>query len=181
MGDRNKRKILTEKLKQMKANYKNKLFYIVFTLLIFTSCQKSFLDRAPENQVSDATFWKTDNDLYLALDAVYPVLDNEITIYRDGASDNAYAQYPWESSATLASSGDITAATDAGWSYTYIRRANNLLEHADQVSMDQTLKERYKAEARFLRAYNYYKLVKLFGDVPLITKTLQSNETDVVR
>ncbi|WP_020597282.1 RagB/SusD family nutrient uptake outer membrane protein [Spirosoma panaciterrae] len=161
----------------MKPTY----YFLLVSTLVLTSCKDDFLERLPQNQVSDATFWKTTDDLYLALNAFYPLLENQSIIYQESVSDNAYSQYPWESFATLASAGDITAATNAGWSYFYIRRANNFLEHADQATGTQSLKDRYKAEARFLRAYNYYLMVKLFGDVPLVTKTLQVDEVDVPR
>lgn len=47
--------------------------------------------------------------------------------------------------------------------------------------MDETLKERYKAEVRFIRAYLYIPMVEKFGDIPLVTKVLTKEESNVPR
>lgn len=84
---------------------------------------------------------------------------------------------------------------DNAWSRYYIgiRRANLFLETADSVNLDryaldpnparqleyQTRKnnvKRWKYEARFLRAFFYFELVKRYGGVPLITETISLND-----
>ncbi|WP_175491011.1 RagB/SusD family nutrient uptake outer membrane protein [Pontibacter chinhatensis] len=150
-------------------------------LLLTTSCNDDFLERPPQDQISDATFWKSKDDLSKALNAVYSQLTREGIIYDDGSSDNAYAQYPWESTATIVSAGTINTNSNAGWGYTGIRRANQLIENADNIEMDAELRERFKAEARFLRTWFYWNMVLKFGDVPLVTSTLAAGEEDVAR
>jgi hypothetical protein len=167
----------------MKKNIYIKWIGAFVMLLSIASCKKDFLNRPPQDQLSDATFWKTENDLFAALNDTYSsTLPGEGgTIYDDAKTDNAYGQYPWESTATVISAGDITSTNDAGWSFGAIRSANLLLENADKVQMDAGRKERYKAEARFLRAFSYLDLLNKFGDVPLVTKTLQFAEVDLKR
>jgi hypothetical protein len=167
----------------MKTNINIKWVGAFVMLLTIVSCKKDFLNRPPQDKISDATFWKTENDVFVALNATYSdALGGEgATIYEDAKTDNAYGQYPWESTATVVSSGDINSASDAGWDFTAIRSANLLLENADKATMDAARKERYKAEARFLRAYSYLDLMNKFGDVPIITKTLTIAESDVKR
>ena len=59
--------------------------------------------------------------------------------------------------------------------YSGINRANMFLEHIDQVpNMNQTLKQQYVAEARFLRAYYYFILVQNWGDVPFHATSTQT-------
>jgi len=61
--------------------------------------------------------------------------------------------------------------------YTGINRCNLLLEKMPAVSFtDSTLKLRYAAECKFLRAYYYFDLVRLFGNIPLIIHTLAPSE-----
>lgn len=55
--------------------------------------------------------------------------------------------------------------------YVAIRRANVVVERVPNISMDETLKNRLIAEARFMRGFFYFKLVQLYGDVPLILTT----------
>jgi len=159
--------------------------YILSGFLVLgavTSCKKDFLERPPLDQLSEATFWKNPNDVYQAVMAVYNQLPGDGIIYEDGATDNAHAQYPWESSATDVSAGTLTSTTDAGWSFIDIRRANYFLANADKVTtIDAALLERYKAEVRFLRAMFYYRLTNKFGDVPLFTKVLALGEENIPR
>lgn len=161
---------------------KKQQYYLVVAIAatsILGSCKKDFLERAPQDQLSQSTFWTTEKDAYAALNAIYGAsLDYvETAIYNDGASDNAHAQYPWESNATTISLGDVNTGTNAGWSFGDIRRVNYFLENVDKVSMKETLKERFKAEARFLRAMRYADLMNKFGAVPLVTKTLTIEES----
>ncbi|WP_448633323.1 RagB/SusD family nutrient uptake outer membrane protein [Pedobacter panaciterrae] len=154
----------------------------LLTIGAVTSCKKDFLERPPLDQLSEATFWKNPNDVYQAVMAVYNQLPGDGIIYDDGATDNAHAQYPWESSATDVSAGTLTSTTDAGWSFIDIRRANYFLANADKVTtVDAALLERYKAEVRFLRALFYSRLTNKFGDVPLITTVLALGAENVPR
>jgi hypothetical protein len=52
------------------------------------------------------------------------------------------------------------------WNYTGITRVNYIMENKDNIDFPE--KQHILAEARFLRAYYYFELVKFFGDVPLI-------------
>ncbi|PSL48980.1 putative outer membrane starch-binding protein [Chitinophaga niastensis] len=154
--------------------------------IAWSGCSKDFLNRVPEGKISEQTYWNTQTDVMNALNGVYGyignapnayILDGQNAIYDDGASDNALAQYPWESNATDIAKGNVTPAMNEGWDYTGIRRANYFLENVDRVTMDNDLKERTKAEARFIRAFFYSTLALKFGDLPLITKTITPAES----
>lgn len=159
------------------------ILYTCTALLIFTvSCSDDFLERPPLDDVSEETFWKTEEDLYKAINGIYSQLPAEGFIYDDGSSDNAHAQYPWESKATVISAGSIITADDAGWGYEDKRRCNYFLENADAVeNADPDLLNRYKAEVRFVRAYSYFRMMCKFGAVPLVTRTLEIDEVDIPR
>lgn len=60
--------------------------------------------------------------------------------------------------------------------YTIITRANLVLEKVAGVDMDATAKSQILAEAKFLRAFAYYNLVRLYGDVPLVTTTEEQTQ-----
>lgn len=160
---------------------KNILYFALAGTLMLGSCQKDFLERAPQNVVSESLFWKTENDVYMAVNAIYADLPGEGLMYEDAATDIAHAQYTWESTATAVSSGIVPTTTNAGWNFVGIRKANYFLSNVDKATLDQNLKNRYKAEVRFVRALQYIDLVNKFGDVPLITKELSIAESNVPR
>jgi starch-binding outer membrane protein, SusD/RagB family len=64
--------------------------------------------------------------------------------------------------------------------YVGVRRANLALENIPNITMDATLKTRYLAEAKFLRAWYYFNLVRTFGDVPLVLSSAVET-TDLTR
>lgn len=158
---------------------RNLIYPLLATTLLFGACSKDFLDRTPVNKTPEEEFWRTENDVKLAVNAVYGKLSDGM--YSDGASELVHAQYPWESPSTDISSGSVTTALNAGWDYIPIRTCNYFLDNVDKTPMDAALKERYKAEVRFVRAYLYIPMVERFGDIPLVTKVLSRDESNVPR
>lgn len=166
-------------------NTKSSLYIItaLSSILLFNACSKDFLERPPLDQVSQETFWRSENDVYQAVNGVYSQLPADEIIYDDGASDNAHAQYTWESFATEFSSGNVTTALAGSWNFEDIRRCNYFLENADLAApvMDETLLNRFKAEVRFIRAFSYLRFMSKYGDVPLVTETLELEDVNVSR
>jgi len=61
--------------------------------------------------------------------------------------------------------------------YKGIKDANNVIVRvAETIGMDEELQTRVLGEAKFLRALNYFNLVRCFGEVPLRTKPVQPGE-----
>lgn len=64
--------------------------------------------------------------------------------------------------------------------YTAIHRTNTVIEKMQNVTFSSSLKEQYIAEAKFIRAYSYFTLVKLYGDLPLFTKPVDVDKIGTV-
>ncbi len=151
----------------------NKYLYIAaISTLLFSSCA-DFLDEYPGDTLSPETFWKTENDAKLALVGCYNGWENEEILYRDCGSDNSYSFHKHEGWQVIGNGG--LSATDTGsgyYTYTTINRCNDFLEKIDNIPFkDEKLKERYKAEVRFLRAYRYFLMTLNYGDIPLSLET----------
>ncbi|WP_129716240.1 RagB/SusD family nutrient uptake outer membrane protein [Pedobacter sp. SYP-B3415] len=151
-----------------------KYLYLLFLLPVLPACQ-NFLDVTPTDRFTQDTYWRTKDQAEAALNATYAALFYNVyaagSVYTDALTPNSY-QYNNEYN--LISRGLHNAATgffNDAWngSYRGIGRANNLLANIDQVPMDVALKERFKAEAKFLRALFYLPLWNYFGGAPLIT------------
>ncbi|PXW16694.1 putative outer membrane starch-binding protein [Chryseobacterium sp. CBTAP 102] len=150
---------------------KIKIILLSVSLAVVTSSCN--LDRFPEDKISEDTFWKTEKDATMALNGIYAYLSGAAysSLYNDSFTDNSYAQYPWETNAVDASAGDILPSKDFGYDFTTIRKVNTFLENIDKIPMDKNLAGRYKAEARFIRAFNYFDLSQYFGALPLVQKS----------
>lgn len=148
-----------------------KLIYLLGIVVIFSACDDSFLETAPNDALSPSTFWNTKKDLELALTGCYNGFESGNSImYRDAGSDNAYNNFPWEGW-TNVGNGKLSPA-DPGANYygfSTINRCNEFLANVDNAtSVSEEERAIYKAQVRFIRAYKYYVLTTNYGDVPLI-------------
>src|SRR5680860_150333 len=154
-------------------------------VFLFGACNKDFLELYPLDEISSESFWKTANDVKLYTNTFYP------QVFSVSGSDRYEEIFSEEidtddmvfvfASPRLRGSRQIPAT--GGWDYGRIRSLNYFLENYKTVEDDF---DQYKAqvgEIRFFRAYTYFDLVKSYGDVPWIGKTLtlDSEELNSVR
>lgn len=155
-----------------------KIKYLVLSLLLalgIFSCKK-FLTVDPPYTQDAENYFKTPEDYDRALVGAYDLLQTSFMSLWIGeiASDNAIAG--GESANDSQGLHQIDEMTHGGvnndlrsvfrWNYVGISRANYILENKDNI--DFPGKAHIIAEAKFLRAYYYFELVKFFGDVPLV-------------
>jgi hypothetical protein len=154
-----------------------------FLSTFLASCKKDFLDRQPLDQISDVSFWKTPQQLELAVNGVYAYLKAKNTVDMENMGDNTI--YPPSSDYQAISTGnfDYTRGTiNSEWvgHYAGIRRCNHFLENYTKATGVPDVKmQQYSGEVRFMRAHMYTYLVFLFGDVPLITRTLEIGDPEI--
>ena len=150
---------------------KNIILYSLLTIVLF-GCGK--IDRFPETDFSDPDFWNSEADLMNAANRLYQQLPAD---WIDNRGDDALNQNP-----NLVSNGQRDVPNESGdWNTRYdeIFTANNILEKGGKAQVSDAVRNRYFAEARFFRAYSYSKLVKIYGDVPLLLKTLDINSPEL--
>ena len=153
------------------------LFFGITSMLLFVNsgCDK-FLTVDPPYTQDAENFFETPEDFERALTGAYDLLQGSFMSLWIGeiASDNSIAG--GESVNDSQGLHQIDEMTHGGvnndlrslfrWNYAGLTRANYLLENQDKI--DFVGKDVIVGEAKFLRAYYYFELVKFFGDVPLI-------------
>jgi hypothetical protein len=163
---------------------------IAVFIALSPSCKKDFLEQSDPNAISlDANF-KSPNDVLLAINGIYQSLRSGNNIgetsglWTDERSDdtgtndnqsNAGEPFQFNNFSILPSNTYLKSH----WVSLYgtITRANVVLSNIDKVTFpDANLKLQYSTEAKFLRALTYFHLVRLWGDVPLVTRQLSSTE-----
>lgn len=164
------------------------LFFTVFTLFISVSCSTD-LDVKPEGLDAEENYYKDENQAFSALVAVYDLMrknsggfENMVTMFNAG-SDDHYAGGGNESDgAGIQSFSNYTidpyTIPGSFWSdyYRGISRANILLKYLPNVPMDESKKARFASEAKILRAYYYFNLVRMFKNVPLILEPISASQ-----
>jgi len=157
---------------------------LVAATFTVTSCQKSFLDVEPQGQQASDQFWQSQADATKAVNAIYAnlrswnnVAFNAIAIESLG-SDEADKGSTVADATFLNMYDNFTVSASQGslqdfWTgqYQNINLCNQVLDNIPAITMDEALKARYIAEAKFVRAYSYFRLVRAYGDVPLRLST----------
>jgi hypothetical protein len=164
---------------QIKKLLNIKLLGIV-SILFFTGCSNSFLDVPPQGQQKAVQFWVSESDATKAVDAIYANLRSwpntafaPIAVESMGSDDAEKGSTPADAS-FMNDFNNFTATSTEGqlsdfWNgqYQNINLCNQVLGNIPAINMDANLKTRYLSEAKFVRAYSYFRLVRAFGDVPL--------------
>ena len=155
----------------------------LFVLVSMTSCS-DFLDLQPEYQVSENSFYKNANDFETALIGNYAGLQGlhstPLMYIGELTTDNAEVRWTTPSvSEVEADEVNFTPSNNflnAIWNdcFATISRSNNILARIDGVELPPGRKDQFKGEALFLRAYGYFYLVRLFGDVPMVEVAFRS-------
>lgn len=149
-------------------------------LIVFQGCKKDFLNVNPAGNKAAAQFWQSQTDATSAVDAMYANLHEwtniafaPIAVESMGSDDVNKGSTPTDASFMndfqnfSANSGEGQISDFWGGEYKTINFANQILDNVPAINMDASLKARYLAEAKFIRAYAYFRLVRAFGDVPL--------------
>lgn len=157
-----------------------KIYIFLLLFLLFSGCKKSTLELENPNQITTATFWKTESDVLSSLAATYGLLRDVNGGYwgvrgielSNGRGDDFVIR---NDVADLYRLATFTNTPDDGpvsdfWNISYrgIFRANQILENISKITtLTADQQKAYIAEAKFLRGLNYYNLVVNFGDVPI--------------
>lgn len=165
---------------------------IVAVMQIFVSCKKDFLELTPKGTALEDNFYKNETEVMQGVISVYDVTQWGTTggytmkmPLLSAASDDCWAggsnasdQPAWVAYDNF--NMDSRIGPQGGlWSKNFsgINRANLILSKIEKATtLSAPFKTRVIAEAKFLRAYFYFDLVRWFGRVPLITNVLSTSE-----
>ncbi|MFL5618270.1 MAG: RagB/SusD family nutrient uptake outer membrane protein [Gemmatimonadaceae bacterium] len=163
----------------------------------FVGCQSAdqLLDVTSPTTVSDELFWRQENDALLSLNGIYSQLPDWFEIIgHDGLTDNGAVNRQFDSRYVFSDgtfdpqsvygrerwwrSSGTNPVVLAGW-FNGVAKANILLGNIDRIpagKIDPARKNRYIAEAKFLRAVLYLQLVATYGPVPMPLTPLSDEE-----
>lgn len=163
-----------------------KYFIIIVFSVSFFGCKKDLLELKPKEILLEEQVWNDETmirsllaDFYSRIPVHSQINSGELNFaaydeaLTPGAEYSAQAFRPFSDESV---NNIVSYAYNRWtlWNYDYIRDINLALEGIAKFStkLDPTLKSQFTAEFRFLRAYNYFELVKRMGGVPIITTQL---------
>ena len=150
-------------------------FVLLFSTSLLSGCD-SFLNQEPQDKVSETVFYKTPEHFEQAANYLYTRLGFDFrTVQEEDASsdlsNNISADYPYGRGLTqIPTTHDI-------WKKNYInlRAVNQLLEKAVEYTGNPSEIAASVSTAHFFRAWHHFLLLKRYGGVPIVTKSLDVN------
>lgn len=165
-------------------------FLVLLGLLGTVACNDSFLDQTATTDLNEESVFA--DSAYAAgfLTNIYADIgfDTDLNRFGEGglqcATDESEPRASSNISTGLAfATGTINPVivTNDAWSrcYTNIRSCNKFMQLIDRAPMNESAKQQYKAEARFLRAWYYYILLRHYGGVPIVYDTIYGAEDEI--
>jgi hypothetical protein len=158
----------------------------VVVMIMTNACKEDFLEQYPLDEVSDATFLTNSGDMELYLNQFYcrEILPHsgmangyDAGIFGfDHNSDNLLGKIPNK----RLNGANVVPPSDGGWSYGDVRDINWFFENlkVEDADKDKEYKA-YLGEAYFFRAIIYFNLVRNFGDVVWLDKTLTTESPEL--
>ena len=164
------------------------LIFIICLVLTFSNCSTEFIERSSDNSLTASNFFKSEEDIQLALNGIYSSLQgagmyggglNQWQGFPgyDGIGDNAFNQYKWEGPGDYMEgiANPNTGIFNQLWtdSYRTIARANLVIQKVQEISTDlvsQDEKDQFLGQAYFLRGLLYFNLAVFYESAPLITE-----------
>lgn len=160
----------------------SKILLFLATIFSITACKK--LDIAPTDRFSDLNFWTVDANVYNALYNNYSLIYNSGLYFDPEAiSDNAYSP---SGDLNIIASGNANAQTakfanDWNSYYSAIKSCNIFIANVDKnTTLSPEVKQRLKAETRFIRAFEHFNLTKWFGDIPIVQNDISPEEAQTI-
>ena len=176
----------------MKKNSGN--IIIILSLFVFISGCKKFITKDPVGEYTESQFYQTQAQAMLAINAAYAPLAfttanvNRLWVFGDVASDDAAKGGNPGDQADIGFIDDFNVNSTNGnlasmWSLLYdgVTRCNLVLAKVPTIKMDNNLQQRILGEAKFLRAYYYFELVNIFGDVPVVLTPLNAGQLQITQ
>lgn len=174
---------------------KKYLFITIIMITVFatmtSSCSDDFVDRPVKYSIDSENYFNSKSDYDNAVIAAYDLLQSTFinVLMGEIASDNTFAggnsptDVPGYQQIDQMTHGPVNANLKQLWDWMFagVQRANYILEFKDKTDFEG--KDKIIAEARFLRAYYQFELVKWFGAIPMKgdARFIPGDETSIPR
>lgn len=159
----------------------------LFAIILATSCGQDFIDLAPVSNANVSSFYKNANDINQAVISAYDALQSRgqygraYILFMESRSDNTVVSDiikggGEEGDFDLFRESAVNSYLNASWLSCYqgIQRCNAVLNRIDDVEMDDSERSIRMGEVYFLRALTYFNMARIWGEVPVLTKELES-------
>lgn len=158
-------------------------FFVLVTVAVtgLAGCAK-VLDKQNLQQISGAVVWTDPNLIQAYVNEIYKEFQTTVDWYWNDDNDSYADEAGWGNDITHGqdvSYGRITPDNDPldYWPYATIRKMNDFFGNIGSSTVDPSVVASLKGQVYFLRAFEYFEMVKRYGGVPIITKVQNLNDS----
>lgn len=148
---------------------KLKDIFVILTVAFVASACNDALDKKDLSAITEQDVWNNDEYATAYLNTLYrdnlPGWDESVSAHSDEADGSSSILY-----------GQLTTNSIDYWPYTNIRNINILLQKVDEGSLSEATRISLKAQAKVLRAWRYFQMVRYYGGVPMIMQPQELGE-----
>ena len=157
---------------------------ISLLLSVMSSCS-DFLEENPYGTVTPDTFYETEQDAIMAGTSCYKMMSNPTDFWAPGLdavgniqSDDIFPFLGWTGLLPTYQFDENHETVKGVWNAAYkgISRCNTCIDNVNPMEIQEKIKNEVLGQARFIRAYWYFRLVRLYGGVPLVVNEYTSLE-----
>ena len=174
---------------------------VVATLLSF-SCNDDFLDRQPLDEISNESFWNTENDLLVYNNSIYNLARNDDNVpilmahddgfdshrygiwHYSGFSDNTAPRHSRHNNYQRVRAGKHSIPNNPFWygykGWNFVRAINVGMDNYEKAAVSDEVRNKYIAEASLFRGWFYADKVSRFGNVQWVDTELNIDDEDIL-
>ena len=179
-----------------------KMFLVVMAVFITTSCNDDFLDRQPLDEISNESYWNTENDLLVYNNSYYHIADDDNNVpimmghddgfdshrygvwHVSGFSDDTAPRHSRHLEYQRKRAGKHQVQPGAAWygyrGWNFLRAINVGMDNYGRAEVSEAVRNKYIGEARMFRAWFYHDKVSKFGNVQWVDTELNIDDEDVL-
>ncbi|MFD1143766.1 RagB/SusD family nutrient uptake outer membrane protein [Larkinella insperata] len=154
---------------------KNKILFglsVLIMMCLTNSCNDKRLDISPLDILTTEQVFQSEEAITAYMASLYNAIPMEDFNFGGFSADTD------EAGIGMSIYNSVRGGTSTQWwGYNHVRNVNNLLENLPAAKVGEGLKKNLTGEAKFIRAYYYFAMVKRYGGVPII-KTVQNYTGD---
>jgi hypothetical protein len=153
----------------------------ILSMTVLVGCD-SILDKNPLDKFTNTNFWTSAANVQGYANTFY----NEFTGYGNGGGAGLFYYQTLSDDqagnlfADWSQKDNLTTNTTWKNAYIEIRRANIMIEKVPGIQETDAIKNHWLGVARLMRAYEYFRLVRMFGDVPYTDKSLDITDEGIL-
>ncbi|GAA5221930.1 RagB/SusD family nutrient uptake outer membrane protein [Membranihabitans marinus] len=182
--------------------YKNIIYALSMVALMLTmGCNDDFLERYPLDEISNETFWNTENDLKVYNNGLYDLTRNDDNVpilmghdggfnshkygiwYTDEFTDNIAPRHSRHNRYQQVRAGKHLVPSSTEWygykGWNFVRAINIGLDNYDNADIEDAVRNKYVGEARLFRGWFYADKVSKFGDAPWVDHELNVDSDEL--